>query len=51
MPNGDLKNNAINLHIENFEVTEVGDIQDMVDAQISADLNVQNPGNVDLFDL
>ena len=49
MPDGELKRNSINLNIENFAVTEVGDLQDMVDAQTSADLNVNNPEGVDLF--
>lgn len=50
MPDGDLKRNFINLNIENFLVTEVGDLQDMVDAQIHAELRVGNVDNsVDLL--
>ena len=36
--NGDLKRNFINLSFDNFAFTEVGDLQDMVDSQLSADL-------------
>lgn len=50
MHDGELKRNCINLEIENFAVTEIGDLQDMVDAQTAAELNVNNPGNSDLFD-
>jgi replicative DNA helicase len=49
MPNGDQKKNCINLNIENFCVTEVGDMQDLADAQMSADLNVSN--QADLTDI
>jgi hypothetical protein len=38
MPNGDLKRNFINLNFENFNITEVGDLQDMVEAQVAVDL-------------
>lgn len=42
MPNGtDLRQNYINLNFENFEITEVGDLQDMVDSQVSVSLNTQ----------
>lgn len=38
MPTGDLKRNFINLSFENFNITEVGDLQDMVDSQVDVDL-------------
>ncbi len=38
MPTGDLKRNYINLNFENFNITEVGDLQDMVDAQVDVNL-------------
>lgn len=50
MPDGNLKRNFINLNIENFSVTEVGDLQDMVDQQISVDLNTgESDNSVDLL--
>ena len=39
MPTGDLKRNYINLNFENFNITEVGDLQDMVDAQVDVNLD------------
>ena len=38
MPNGDLKRNYLNLKFENFNIMEVGDLQDMVDAQVDVSL-------------
>lgn len=38
MPNGDLKRNFINLNFENFNITEIGDLQDMVDSQVDVSL-------------
>lgn len=49
MPSGDTKRNCVNLNIDNFAVTEVGDMQDLADAQMSADLNVTN--QADLSDI
>jgi replicative DNA helicase len=46
---GDLKRNFINLNFENFMITEIGDLQDMVDAQVDADLMPnQEEGFLDL---
>lgn len=42
MPNGDLKRNYLNLKFENFNITEVGDLQDMVDAQVDVSLDGDN---------
>ena len=42
LANGDLKKNFINLNFENFMITEVGDLQDMMDAQIDTDLAGDN---------
>ena len=42
LPNGDLKRNFINLNFENFNIIEVGDLQDMVDSQVDVDL-VEEP--------
>ena len=48
MPNGtDLRRNFINLNFENFDITEVGDLQDMVDAQVDVSLT-DNNNNRDL---
>ena len=33
MPDGSKKSNFINLNIENFRITERGDLQDIVDSQ------------------
>lgn len=38
MPNGDLKRNFINLNFDNFNISEVGDLQDMVNAQVEVEL-------------
>ena len=38
MPNGDLKRNFINLNFDNFDISEVGDLQDMVNAQVEVEL-------------
>ena len=38
MPNGDLKRNFINLNFDNFDISEVGDLQDMVNAQVQVEL-------------
>ena len=42
MGNGDLKKNYINLDFNNFNISEVGDLQDMVDAETDVDLE-QDP--------
>lgn len=39
MPTGDLKRNFINLDFDNFDITEVGDLQDVVDSQVDVSLN------------
>tara|TARA_B110000305_G_C19402998_1_gene621166 strand:- start:23 stop:1537 length:1515 start_codon:yes stop_codon:yes gene_type:complete len=39
IPSGELKKNFINLNFENFNITEVGDLKDMIDSQVSVDLN------------
>jgi hypothetical protein len=45
MPNGtDLKRNFINLAFENFDISEVGDLQDMVNAQVDVSLAQNNTG-------
>lgn len=49
LPDGDLKRNYINLTIENFNVTEVGDLQDMVNSQVSADLITSDNNDIDLI--
>jgi replicative DNA helicase len=49
MPSGDLKKNFINLDIKNFNITEVGDLQDMVDSQVSAELRTENDQHMDLI--
>lgn len=41
MPNGDLKRNYINLNFKNFNITEIGDLQDMVDSQVTVQLDEQ----------
>lgn len=41
LANGDLKKNYINLNFENFLITEVGDLQDMVDSQVDAGLETE----------
>lgn len=49
MPNGDLKRNYINLNFENFNITEVGDLQDLVDSQVSVELTAdQGLFNMDI---
>ena len=43
MPNGtDLRRNFINLNFDNFDITEVGDLQDMVDSQVDVSLTDNN---------
>ena len=49
LANGDLKKNYINLNFENFLITEVGDLQDMVDSQVDAGLETEPQG--DFMDL
>jgi hypothetical protein len=49
MPNGDLKRNFINLSFENFNITEVGDLQDMVDSQV--DVNLMNGNGASDIDI
>lgn len=39
MPDGDLKKNYINLNFDNFNISEVGDLKDMINAQTDVDLN------------
>jgi replicative DNA helicase len=41
MPDGSNKKNFINLEIENFRVSEKGDLQDIVDAANHTDINVE----------
>jgi len=49
MPNGtDLRRNFINLSFENFDISEVGDLQDMVDAQVDVSLEADNDFGNDL---
>jgi hypothetical protein len=38
MPNGDLKRNFINLNFDNFDISEIGDLQDMVNSQVEVEL-------------
>jgi hypothetical protein len=40
MPDGTNKNNYINLKIENFNIKEVGDLQDYVDSVNNEDVGV-----------
>ncbi|MAG59386.1 hypothetical protein CMO96_01165 [Candidatus Woesebacteria bacterium] len=42
LPNGDLKRNFINLNFDNFNITEVGDLQDAVDSEVDVDLIEEN---------
>jgi replicative DNA helicase len=50
MPTGDLKRNFINLDFDNFDITEVGDLQDVVDSQV--DVSLTGQGTMDpLLDL
>ena len=49
LASGDLKRNYINLNFENFMITEKGDLQDMIDSQVDADLEEDlNEGFLDL---
>ena len=49
MPNGtDLRRNFINLNFENFDISEVGDLQDMVEAQVDVSLEQENGFDNDL---
>ena len=45
MPNGDLKRNFINLNFDNFNITEVGDLQDMVDSQVDVGFAEETGGS------
>ena len=45
MPNGDQKDNYVNLNFDNFNITEVGDLQDMVNASTEVSLNEDDPDN------
>jgi replicative DNA helicase len=46
---GDLKRNFVNLNFENFMITEMGDLQDMVDSQVDAELTTDTePSFMDL---
>lgn len=48
MPNGvDVRRNFINLNFDNFNITEVGDLQDMVDSQTDVFLDNIPPNNRD----
>ena len=38
MPNGDLKRNYLNFDFNNFNINEVGDLQDMVNAQVDVEV-------------
>jgi replicative DNA helicase len=42
MPDGDLRKNYVNLNFDNFNIEEVGDLKDMVDAQTDVDLEQDN---------
>jgi replicative DNA helicase len=42
MPTGELKKNYINLNFENFNITEVGDLQDMIESQVNVNLEDDN---------
>lgn len=44
LPDGDLKKNYINLDFDNFNITEVGDLKDMIDAQTDVNLNEDGLG-------
>ena len=50
MPNGDLKRNFINLNFENFNISEVGDLQDMVDSEVNVGLeeNLETNPSIDI---
>jgi hypothetical protein len=41
MPDGTQKNNFINLEFSNFQITEKGDLQDLVDAKNNNSINVE----------
>ena len=43
LPNGDLKRNYINLTFDNFNITENGDLQDMIDSQVAVELTANSP--------
>ena len=45
MPNGDLRRNFINLDFDNFNITEVGDLQDMVDSQVDVGFAEETGGS------
>jgi replicative DNA helicase len=47
MPDGSNKSNFINLHIENFKITERGDLQDIVDSMNNSDINVETDDETD----
>lgn len=52
MPNGDLKRNFINLNFNNFDISEVGDLQDMVNSQVEVELRgadlLDGAGGIDI---
>ena len=39
LPDGDLRKNYINLNFDNFNIDEIGDLKDMIDAQTDVDLS------------
>lgn len=44
LANGDLKKNYINLNFDNFNISEMGDLKDMVDAETDVDLGLDDLG-------
>ena len=44
LANGALKKNYINLNFDNFDISEVGDLKDMVDAETDVDLDLDGLG-------
>jgi len=47
MPDGTNRSNFVNLHMQNFRITERGDLQDVVDSMNNIDVNVESGGPVD----
>ena len=39
MPDGDFKQNYLNLNFDNFNITEIGDLNDFVDGALTVDIN------------
>jgi len=48
MPDGSKKKNYINLEIKNFNIKDVGDLQDMVDYQQNSDISAVEDGELGL---